>query len=535
MKISLLLPLSLLIFSLFTPFSFADDTEVNNLSSGTDIKPSPVNLTASKGKFSDKISLKWEPVPGSVKYYIYRSQSEEGTSLEIGNTESLFYDDLKAEAGNLYYYRIKAGFIDGKFSEPCIPANGFLKLASPVLALSNTEPDKLILTWEKIRSAERYYIYRSESTDDYKEIGIVESMQYEDKTVPGKTFYYKIKAFSGMAQFSDFSNNVTGVTKLGAPVITASSDSSSSVILKWNAIQGADEYYIYRSDNNTENYEVIKNTKTVEYEDSAITPGRIFNYKIRSYTDKTGFSEFSNKASGAIKLSGPEVSVSERNIGKLKLEWKTVTGAEKYYVYRSLSESGSYEKIAETDNTVHIDENIDPEKAYYYKVIPWSQSGFGCESNILPCRSERTSAGLYTRTIVPGWAQYYNGRHTAGIVYASAFAFSAVMTGLSFYLWETAWQEYSELPYGTSESTFDSKYNNYRYATYSVWGFAVITAAIYILNWADILYFNNSSMNADSGVYNWSSDNKCNMLGFYLYRDNEFNENRVRVDFDVRF
>ena len=67
-------------------------------------------------------------------------------------------------------------------------------------------------------------------------------------------------------------------------------------------------------------------------------------------------------------LAKPVISVSRNSSGDPKVTWKKVTGADKYYVYRATSKSGTYKKVKTTTNKYWTDTTAVAGKTYYYKV-----------------------------------------------------------------------------------------------------------------------------------------------------------------------
>ena len=69
------------------------------------------------------------------------------------------------------------------------------------------------------------------------------------------------------------------------------------------------------------------------------------------------------------KLTAPSVTVYvEAQTGKPYLQWKAVTGAKSYRVYRATSKSGTYKEIGQTTLTNFHDDGASVGKTYYYKV-----------------------------------------------------------------------------------------------------------------------------------------------------------------------
>lgn len=75
-------------------------------------------------------------------------------------------------------------------------------------------------------------------------------------------------------------------------------------------------------------------------------------------------------ASYSSKLATPKVSISTPNTKTptIKLSWKEVKGANKYYIYRRDTKNGSLKLVAKTSKLYYKDTNVVNNKTYYYKV-----------------------------------------------------------------------------------------------------------------------------------------------------------------------
>jgi uncharacterized repeat protein (TIGR02543 family) len=76
---------------------------------------------------------------------------------------------------------------------------------------------------------------------------------------------------------------------------------------------------------------------------------------------------------------------SETKTGRCNLSWSGIPGAAGYYIYRSLSASGTYDKIATiTSGTYCSDYSMPAGKVYYYKVSAFNSLGEGPVSSYMP-------------------------------------------------------------------------------------------------------------------------------------------------------
>ena len=106
--------------------------------------------------------------------------------------------------------------------------------------------------------------------------------------------------------------------------------------LKWSAVTGATKYWIYRSTDGV-NFSYYDSTTKTSYTNSGAASGKKYYYRVKAVAVVNGTnvtSANSNTKSLMTTLAKPTVSITTSN-GKPKITWKAVTGADKYYVYRS--------------------------------------------------------------------------------------------------------------------------------------------------------------------------------------------------------
>ncbi|ADY57262.1 cell wall binding repeat 2-containing protein [Syntrophobotulus glycolicus DSM 8271] len=75
-------------------------------------------------------------------------------------------------------------------------------------------------------------------------------------------------------------------------------------------------------------------------------------------------------------LEAEAVSSSE-----IELSWDKVKNADLYYIYRSTSAAGTYTNIGIIDETYYVDDDLDADETYYYKVKAYNSRGTSDYSN----------------------------------------------------------------------------------------------------------------------------------------------------------
>ena len=249
--------------------------------------------------------IKWTAVSGASKYEVYRSGSKDGTYTLLGTTTAVNYTDSKANAGYTYYYKVKA------ISSVKNTANSALSAAVAVTcrcARPVVKPDYLISTgkpyikWTAVAGASQYEVYRSGSKDGtYTLLGTTTATNYTDnKANAGYTYYYKVKAVSKVSSGANsYYSVVIGATCRCARPSVKITTSNGSPKLTWNAVAGANKYYIYRSTEANGTFEYLYSTKNLFYTNKSAEAGTTYYYKVKavSKVKSTANSAFSTVVS----------------------------------------------------------------------------------------------------------------------------------------------------------------------------------------------------------------------------------------------
>ncbi|SIQ65715.1 hypothetical protein SAMN05920897_11286 [Alkalispirochaeta americana] len=290
------------------------------------------------------------------------------------------------------------------------------------LTATTTHKEEIILTWEKVAGADTYEVYRSESPDgpwtllesdpgDFITYGSAEDKIWyydRDENLEAgvgytKSYYYKVRGVdtgdaSVVALFSDMeSGNITneaGTITLAQPVLSATSGTFTNKIeLTWPAVDEAEQYIIYRSNNHGASYpadgtyvELVGPSEfewkegtenTLFYEDEDVEPGldehRYYWYMVIAVkADGSVYSEKSVAVSGHVApfdqddsitnvLVAPHIAYHSQGgqAGQIRVQWQNVEadpvqgalGAEGYRLYYSTEENGEYTLISTINGT----------------------------------------------------------------------------------------------------------------------------------------------------------------------------------------
>ncbi len=247
--------------------------------------------------------IKWAAVAGASKYEVYRSGSKDGSYTLLGTTTATNYTDNKANAGYIYYYKVKAVNANSIKSDYSATVAATCHCARP-----DVKPDYLISTgkpyikWTAVAGASKYYVYRSGSSNGtYKYVGTTTATNYTDnKANAGYTYYYKVKAVSKVSSGANsYYSVVIGATCHCARPSVKITTSNGSPKLTWNAVAGASQYEVYRATSKNGSYTKMFTTSNLSYTNTSAKAGTTYYYKVKavSKVKSTANSAFSTVVS----------------------------------------------------------------------------------------------------------------------------------------------------------------------------------------------------------------------------------------------
>lgn len=185
--------------------------------------PSLINAQNNSGG----IKVTWKSVKGATSYRIYR-KIYGGTSWKwIGTSKTASYTDKSSlTSGNKYVYTVRAlKSSDLSYYDP----DGITetKLNTPALTSAKKVSGGVKITWQSVKGASGYYVYRRLSGKSWIRIATTTSTSYTDKTT-NINYIYTVKAYKS----SDMSwYNTSGIKVITNKMLRKAQSFSSST--KW--------------------------------------------------------------------------------------------------------------------------------------------------------------------------------------------------------------------------------------------------------------------------------------------------------------
>lgn len=380
--------------------------------------------------------VKWDAVAGAQGYYVYRkggnlSNYNWKLIATIKNGKTVSYTDKSATSTDWNYtYTVKA--YNGK-TVSAYNYNGvdFDYIKAPTIKRVSSNYGGMLIEWtNNNENVKGYYVYRLNGKT-WKYLGQTTAKSFIDKTAEStKSYTYTVKAFSDT---NAGGYNAKGVTAkyIAAPVLASkvTFDASYRSIVKWNAVDGAQGYIVYRKINNAKAWTAVKGIKdaktTVFYDSCKKASGDKITYTVRAYDKANLFSYFNTNGISGVCLAKPYFTAAqtstEDNSLAILVSWGKINGATKYNVYRRPAGTAiwAYQKtVAETS---YLDTTVENGSTYEYAVRALNDTGSQSEfyvqkataitipviSNVIAINSIQSQFSRISWGIVDG-AESYN-------------------------------------------------------------------------------------------------------------------------------
>ena len=321
---------------------------------------------------SGRPKISWNAVNGADKYWVYRSVDGE-TFDYYTRTDKPSFTDGSTSIGTTYYYAVKAVAVLGgrdvssgrstAQSIQCRPAAPSVRIYRV-----NGKPQ---LKWNAVSGAAKYWVYRSTDGVNFKYYDSTAKTSYTNTgALLGTKYHYRVKAVAvvnGKNVASAYSGTKSLFTTPAAPDVSIYRVNGKPQ-LKWDAVTGAEKYWIYRSTDGV-NFKYYDSTTGTSYTNCIAASGTEYYYKVKAAAVVNGkdvASNFSNTKSLFTTPAAPSVSITTSK-GKPKLTWKAVKGADNYWIYRS-TDGKNFKYYNETDEAGYTNYSTNIGTTYYYKV-----------------------------------------------------------------------------------------------------------------------------------------------------------------------
>ena len=242
--------------------------------------------------------------------------------------------------------------------------------ASPQIMIT-TESGRPKISWNAVNGADKYWVYRSVDGETFDYYARTDKPSFTDgSTSIGTTYHYAVKAVAvlGGRDVSSGRSTAQSIQRRPAAPSVSIYRASGKPQLKWNAVSGAAKYWVYRSTDGV-NFKYYDSTAKTSYTNTGALLGTKYHYRVKAVAVVNGknvASAYSGTKSLFTTPAAPGVSIYRVN-GKPQLKWSAVTGAAKYWIYRS-TDGVNFKYYDSTTGTSYTNCIAASGTEYYYKV-----------------------------------------------------------------------------------------------------------------------------------------------------------------------
>ena len=271
----------------------------------------PINVKASNDNYR-YVRVTYDSISGSSRYYVYRSNTENGEYVKLGYSTSTTYYDKTAEVGETYYYKVNSSRYTGGrrvYSDNYSSVVSGVRISDTIeYSLKSNNYNSVTITINKLPTATKYLVYRATSKNGKYSISkTIIASDYEGDTIVwtntgrtfNKTYYYKIKPY--YKNNGAYSTIKSVKTMLAAPLVSSNYDSSGNprtITLTYDKVPYATGYEIYKLGLHQTSFTSIGRTKSLSYVDTLtdVEYPYLLNYTVVAYRVVNGKRVYGNES-----------------------------------------------------------------------------------------------------------------------------------------------------------------------------------------------------------------------------------------------
>ena len=355
----------------------ADSSLIFDISFPVELPVTPT-LTLSAGVGT--IVLSWTPVSQYNDYDIFKKVGA-GQFVRIQEEWSLnTLTDTNIVGNTTYTYYITQNWDDEFLLTSNQTVITTIQPAAPVVTPTYvTATNDITVGWNDVASAQTYYIYRSTVPNTFPESAKVAEVlataprTYTDTTPAlASTYYYAMRA---IGNFASNLSNIASITTVGSFNISQFIPTSQTTAsISWTASASATAYKLSYRKVGTSTWSEVDNV-TSPRSVTGLTDGNYEAYIESRNSQSTYVSTIAN-AEVPIEPATPlNITATSWEDSQSSVTWSAAANADRYFIYRSTSQTGVYTKISDTTTLSFLNTGLSNGGNYYYKVSAINDAG----------------------------------------------------------------------------------------------------------------------------------------------------------------
>jgi len=398
----------------YSDYIYARTSTSGNGGGGGTSKPStPTNFYVYKSSSyitSSSIKMDWYSVTGATGYYVYRSSSADGTYIKVETTASTSYTDTGLSANTIYYYKVSAYNSAGESSMSSYDyattsasssgGGGTVPSAPTGVTATALSSSSINVSWSQVSNATSYDVYYEIGSSTTKNFaGNTTSTSYTHTGLTASTTYYyyiKAKNSAGSSDYSLIKSVTTlssssggGGTVPNAPTgVSATAQSSSSILISWSSVTGATSYNIEVRTTSTGTWSSLTTVSGTSYTHTGLSADtqrwyRVFAVNSAGTSSASSIVNATTQSGVTIPNAPIDVTATAQSTSSIQISWKSVTGATSYNIEVRTTSTGTWLDLSTVSGagTSYTHTGLSANTQRWYRVFAINSAGTSSASS----------------------------------------------------------------------------------------------------------------------------------------------------------
>ncbi|MBR0414418.1 MAG: hypothetical protein IJI67_05070 [Clostridia bacterium] len=335
------------------------------------------------------LQFTWNKVGGAAYYRVYSYDTKAKQYTRLAQLTTPGYTLSGLESGSSNYLLARAFTADGTGSSYTVnDVKCFHSVpVQPQLSLARYSYS-IKLSWNKVEGADFYRIYEYDAASGkYTRLANVTDTAWEHGHLEGNSEHtYLVRAMieGGWGSAFTAADRKTTTTRLAKPQFLLAAESSNTVRVAWEAVEGAAYYKVFLYNAGTGKYTTLTKTDLQEYVYTKAKGGCQYRILVRAYTAEGDGSSYSvaNQKSIITPIHKAVFTLASNTKGTVDVKWQAVSDAAFYRVYSYNKATGKYQRLAQVTATSYRLSKLASGKQYTYLVRAFSAEGYAADYTI---------------------------------------------------------------------------------------------------------------------------------------------------------
>lgn len=252
--------------------------------------------------------------------------------------------------------------------------NAFVLTAGEIAQISN-EQNGICVRWNACTDSETYEIWRCEGkAGDYTQIAVADGVSYVDESVePGKGYSYYIVPETGAK--AGIESQTKYYVFVEAPKNVTAANVGGMVRLRWDEVEGAQKYYIYRKYYTSTQHQYWGSTEKTRYTNDTVDNGSLYSYRLRAIIKEDDVTYYSDSVTvRAIPMETPVINKVSYKNDNITISWNTLNDSnnpDNVEIWRKAEGADAFElyEVLKDGQTSYTDKNTEKGIEYFYKLV----------------------------------------------------------------------------------------------------------------------------------------------------------------------